>query len=78
MSASAYILIDIVGDKVKACLEQLRRTPGVKSAHAVAGPYDIIAFVEGASVADVGETVVGSIRRVDGVHETVTCFSMEM
>jgi DNA-binding Lrp family transcriptional regulator len=76
--ATAYILIDVVGDKVAACLAALRAIPGVTRADAVAGPYDIIALVEADSHAQIGETVVGKIRHVDGVHETITCFSMEL
>ena len=77
-NASAYVLIDVVGDNVRQCLAELRKTPGVVTAHAVAGPYDIIAFVEGDSVGDIGQTVVGRIRQIAGVHESVTCFSMEI
>ncbi len=77
MAAAAYILIDIVGDKVVATLDSLRKIPGVKSAHSVAGPYDLIAFVEGTDVHAVGQMVVKQIRPIEGVHETVTCFVMD-
>ena len=77
MNASAFILIDVVGDKVRTCLTSLRALPGVVRANAVAGPYDIIAVVEGADTQAVGELVVGKIRPLDGVHETVTCFCMD-
>lgn len=77
MAASAYILIDIVGDKVSATLDALRKIEGVRSAHSVAGPYDIIAFVESTDVHAVGQMVVGKIRPIEGVHETVTCFVMD-
>ena len=78
MAARAYILIDVTGDKVAACLQALRALEGVVKADAVAGPYDIIAVVEGKDVQVVGETVVGKIRQIDGVHETVTCFTFDV
>ncbi len=77
MPANAYILIDVIGDKVRTCLTSLRALPGVLRANSVAGPYDIIALVEGADVVTIGELVVGKIRPLDGVHETVTCFCMD-
>ena len=77
MAAAAYILIDIVGDKVQSTLDALRKIEGVRSAHSVAGPYDLIAFVESADVHTVGQMVVKQIRPIDGVHETVTCFVMD-
>lgn len=77
MAAAAYILIDIVGDKVQSTVDSLRKIAGVKSAHSVAGPYDIVAFVEGRDVHDVGQMVVKQIRPIEGVHETVTCFVMD-
>jgi DNA-binding Lrp family transcriptional regulator len=78
MAARAYILIDVTGDKVTSCLAALRAMTGVAKADAVAGPYDIIAVVEGKDVQVVGETVVGKIRQIDGVHETVTCFTFDV
>ena len=78
VSARAYILIDVTGDKVTSCISLLRALPGVTKADAVAGPYDIIAVVEGKDVQVVGETVVGKIRQIDGVHETVTCFTFDV
>jgi len=77
MAAAAYILIDIVGDKVGSTLEALRSLEGVRSANSVAGPYDIIAKVEAADVHAVGQLVVTKIRPIEGVHETVTCFVMD-
>ena len=76
--ATAYILIDVVGDKVASCLRSLRALEGVVKADAIAGPYDIIAIVEGKDVQTIGETVVGKMRQIDGVHETVTCFAFDV
>ena len=78
MSARAYILIDVTGDKVQSCVAALRKLEGVMKADAVAGPYDIIAVVEGKDIQVIGETVVGKIRQIDGVHETVTCFTFDV
>lgn len=78
MAARAYILIDVIGDKVTSCLAVLRALPGVTKADSVAGPYDIIAIVEGKDIQVIGETVVSKIRQIDGVHETVTCFTFDV
>jgi DNA-binding Lrp family transcriptional regulator len=46
---------------------------GTGSAVPVAGPYDIIAIVEAASIDDLGKMVVSRIQGVKGVTRTLTC-----
>jgi DNA-binding Lrp family transcriptional regulator len=74
MAASAYVLISIAGPQTKNAVTRISRIKGVKSAHIVAGPYDLIALVEGESQEEVGELVISKIRKTQGVTNTVTCF----
>jgi DNA-binding Lrp family transcriptional regulator len=46
---------------------------GTGSTVPVAGPYDIIAIVEAASIDDLGKMVVSRIQGVKGVTRTLTC-----
>jgi len=46
---------------------------GIASAVPVAGPYDVIAIVETASMDALGKMVVSRIQRVKGVTRTLTC-----
>ncbi|HEX3034192.1 MAG TPA: Lrp/AsnC ligand binding domain-containing protein [Thermodesulfobacteriota bacterium] len=74
MSASAYVLINISGPQTKNAVSRINRIKGVKSAHIVAGPYDLVAFVEGENQQEIGELVISKIRKTQGVTNTVTCF----
>jgi DNA-binding Lrp family transcriptional regulator len=44
------------------------------SADAVTGSWDAIAIVWGDSIKDIGELVVGTLRKIDGIEKTLTCF----
>ncbi|HXG31033.1 MAG TPA: Lrp/AsnC ligand binding domain-containing protein [Thermodesulfobacteriota bacterium] len=74
MAASAYVLVNLSGPQTKGAVGKIRKIKGVKSADIVAGPYDLIVFVEGESQEEVGELVISKIRRTQGVTNTVTCF----
>ena len=46
---------------------------GTGSTVPVAGPYDVIAIVEAASIDALGKMVVSRIQGVKGVTRTLTC-----
>ena len=69
---AAYVMIQVgasggLGDLHRA----LHAVPGVKTVHLLAGPTDVIAFVEAADTAALSETL-GKIRAVMGVAGTDT------
>ncbi len=74
MATSAYVLVNISGPQTKGAVGKIRKIKGVTSAHIVAGPYDLVAFVEGGSQEEIGELVISRIRKTLGVTNTVTCF----
>ena len=78
MSASAYVLISIKGNKVKHVLNGLSKIKGVKSAHVVAGPYDIIAFIEAKDLESLGNTVISNVRKISGIVQTMTCVTVSV
>jgi DNA-binding Lrp family transcriptional regulator len=51
---------------------------GVKSAHAVTGPHDIIALLETENLKSLGDVVLSQIRGVKGVIRTLTCMVIEI
>ncbi len=69
----AYVLIRILPGKLSDALAQIQRTPGVKMAHAVTGPTDIVAFVETESMDTLGRLIVSRFQEVPGVTRTTTC-----
>ena len=72
MAITAYIFIETAQAKAKDVNKQVRKIDGVKSSHAVTGPYDVIAFVEASEIAILGEFVVAKIQNIPGVIRTLT------
>jgi DNA-binding Lrp family transcriptional regulator len=70
---SAYVLIEAAPKKALTAQGKLAKIAGVKSAHLVTGPYDIIAFVEAKDPGAIGKLVMSKIQAVDGVGKTITC-----
>ncbi|MGD2144936.1 MAG: Lrp/AsnC ligand binding domain-containing protein [Anaerolineae bacterium] len=68
---SAYVFAEFAGGDFREIMTAIRAIEGVKQAHLVMGPTDIIAFVEAADLDALGETVV-AILAVDGVARTDT------
>lgn len=76
--AAAYVLINATPGRAGDARKQVAGIPGVTSAHAVTGAYDIIAFIEGADINELGNTVVSRIQSSDGVAQTMTCVVVEL
>jgi len=74
----AFVLIDVMVGKTKEILSALVGMEGVKSAHAVTGPHDIIALVEGENLKSLGDVVLSQIRGVKGVMRTLTCMVIDI
>jgi hypothetical protein len=69
--ATAYVFAEFAGGDFGETMSAIRAMEGVKQAHLMMGPTDIIAFVEAADLDALGEIVV-AIRAVDGVGRTDT------
>jgi hypothetical protein len=72
---SAFVFIQLAGigdrDGVKALHDGLHAVGGVKTVHFVAGPTDVIAYVEAADQSGLMEAI-GQLRGVKGVASTDT------
>jgi DNA-binding Lrp family transcriptional regulator len=69
----AYVLIQTEVGQTGRVAREVAKIVGTGSAVPVAGPYDIIAIVEAASIDDLGTMVVSRIQGVKGVTRTLTC-----
>jgi len=67
----AYVLIDAEPGSIWDVAEAALKIKGVKKAHAVAGQYDAVAYVEFLKMDDLGK-VLEKIQRVKGVRRTQT------
>ena len=72
MNISAYVFIEASQAKAKEVCREIVTIEGVKSAHAVTGPYDVIAQIEASDISVLGEFVVAKIQSVPGVIRTLT------
>jgi len=77
MSVAAYIFVEATQGKAIEICGEIGKIKGVKSAHAVTGPYDIIVLVEGDDVNVLGEFIVSRIQNVPGVLRTMTNIIVE-
>ena len=69
---AAYILMGVEAGKVGKALTAIKQVKGVKTAHAVAGPYDIIAYVEAENLELLSQRVLLELHNVTGIRNTTT------
>ena len=71
----AYVLITIEagrGTDVQTAL----RAAGIDQVDQVAGTYDVVAVIDSADPKRIGDLVIGTIQRTDGVVSTVTLLTI--
>lgn len=73
----AFVLINAEIGSEHELLQDLKKIPNVKEAHAVYGVYDIVAKVEAETMEKLKELVTWKIRRLDKVRSTLTMIVME-
>jgi DNA-binding Lrp family transcriptional regulator len=76
--AAAYVLINTAPGRAGEARKTIAEIAGVKSAHAVTGAYDIIAYIEGGDVSELGNKVVSQIQSIDGIAQTMTSVVVEL
>ena len=72
MAISAYIFIETTQGKARSIAREIARIPGVKTAHSVTGPYDVITYVQADSINVLGDFIVTKIQAIPGVLRTLT------
>jgi DNA-binding Lrp family transcriptional regulator len=72
MAIAAYIFIETMQGKAKTIARQIGEISGVKTAHTVTGPYDVITYVEAESLLILGDFIVSKIQAIPGVLRTLT------
>ena len=77
MAVSAYVLIRAEADKTKSAFDTLTKLKGIKLAHTVTGPFDIILLVEAKTLHELGDVILTKIRGVEGISRTMTCVTVE-
>lgn len=77
MLLGAYILIKTEMGKASDVIKELVAIEGIKMAHAVTGPYDVIVYAEAPNLTGLGNLVVNKIQKVAGIWRTMTCLRVE-
>lgn len=72
MAISAYVFIEACPGKAQEARDGITKISGVKTAHLVTGPYDIVALVEAPDIRSLGRLVISQIQAVVGVNKTLT------
>ncbi len=71
----AYILISTEPGKPWEVAESALQIDGVKTAHAVTGPFDVVALVESTNIDELGK-LLEKIHAINGVLKTQTAIAM--
>ena len=75
--AKAYVMFWTESGREENVKNQLRENPKVLSADLTTGDQDIIAMVEGDSVEEILNMIVGQLRGIGGVTKTTTNLVLE-
>lgn len=68
----SYVLVQLAPGNAGSIARTISRIPGVKMAHAVTGPFDIIAYVEVPDLEALSDLVLSRLQKVKGVEKTQT------
>jgi len=69
----AYVLITAEAGRAEEIVRVLQSKRGVKTAHALSGPYDVIALIEGPRPEDVARMALAEVPSIKGVQHVKTC-----
>lgn len=72
MAVAAYVFIECEHGKSMEAAAKISKIGGVKEAHAVTGPYDVIAYVTASNFKVLGDVVITKIQAIHGVKRTLT------
>ena len=68
----SYVLIQLAPGTTKSAAKAISKIKGVKMAHAVTGPFDVIAFVEVPDLTTLSDLILAKIQNIEGVQKTQT------
>ncbi len=72
----AFVLTNADSDDLAELKKELMILDHIKSVHIITGPYDLIVTVEVADMRELADVVMGEMRSISGVRETLTCVSV--
>ena len=73
MAVTAYVLIQTEVAKAASVATEVAKLPGIVSAEAVTGVYDVIVRAEAEDLDTLGKTVASKVGLIEGITRTLTC-----
>mgnify|MGYP003992332425 FL=1 len=70
----ALVLLTLEPNVGPGVIEDIRKTEGVIDSNFLYGPYDAYVMIEAADTSDLQNIVIDTIRLIEGIRSTVTCF----
>ncbi len=77
MAIVAYVLVEVTTGKTMQVVDALAKLEGVRSAHSVTGPCDIIAAIEVADLDRLG-SLMSDVHSITGIQRTTTCIAVTL
>lgn len=74
---SAYVMIKSDLGMQNDVYTKILKINGVKKAHTIVGPWDLVTFVESEDVNTLAKTVISRIQNLKGIRDTMTCIVVE-
>jgi hypothetical protein len=72
----AYVFIKVSAGKLDSIMRTLSEMPQVISAEGVSGHYDVIAIIRGPDLETLQNTILSTVRSVEGIESTETWIVM--
>jgi hypothetical protein len=72
----AYVFIKVSAGKLDSIMRKLSEMPQVISAEGVSGHYDVIAIIRGPDLETLQDTILATVRSVEGIQSTETWIVM--
>jgi hypothetical protein len=72
----AYVFIKVSAGKLDTVMRMLSEMPQVMSAEGVSGHYDVIAIIRGPDLETLQDTILSTVRGVEGIDATETWIVM--
>lgn len=76
MTKKAYVLINVSAGKLDSVMRSLSAMPKVMSVEGVSGHCDVVAVMRGPDLETLQNTILSTIRGVDGIESTETWIVM--
>ncbi len=73
MTATAYVLINVAAGRAKKVYDELVKIKGIQHVDPITGPYDLVATAQGNDFNVIGNMVMSSLQKIDGITGTITC-----